>query len=248
MKILLLNPNTSEILTSQMVEVATKYAAAGTEIVSATGAFGVPYIANRSEAIIGASAVLEILAEQHEQVDGAIIAAFGDPGLGAAREMFDIPIVGLAEAGMLSACMVGKTFSIVTFSTALGAWYQECVDWHKLDNRCCSIRMLDEPFKSIGEVREEKEDLLAKLALSAIEEDGADVIVLAGAPLSGLAERIRDRVPVPMIDCCAASIKQIETLVALNLVAPKVGTFRRPGAKETSGLSKGLAARIEHSG
>ncbi|MFC6671607.1 aspartate/glutamate racemase family protein [Marinobacterium aestuariivivens] len=246
MKILLLNPNTSDVLTDQLAEVARKYAAAGTEIVPATGTFGVPYIANRAEAVIGANAALEILAQQHRNVDGAILAAFGDPGLGAARELFDIPIVGLAEAGMLTACMVGKKFAIVTFSTALGAWYRECVEWNQLQDRCCAIRMLDQSFKSIGSVRDEKEALLAELANRAVEEDGADVIVLAGAPLSGLADRIRDRVPVPMIDCCAAAIKQIEGLVTMQLKAPEVGTFRRPGAKDTRGLNDLLAARIEH--
>ncbi len=29
-----------------------------------------------------------------------VIAAFGDPGLIAARELFDLPIVGMAEAAM----------------------------------------------------------------------------------------------------------------------------------------------------
>ncbi|NVK43141.1 MAG: aspartate/glutamate racemase family protein [Oceanospirillaceae bacterium] len=246
MKILLLNPNTSEVITDQLVEVARRYAAPGTEIVPATGAYGVPYIANRAEAVIGASAALEILAQQHRDVDGAILAAFGDPGLGAARELFDIPIVGLAEAGMLTACMLGKRFAIVTFSTALGAWYQECVEWNQLQDRCCAIRMLDQSFQSIGSVRDEKEELLAELALAAVNENGADVIVLAGAPLSGLADRIRDRVPVPMIDCAAAATKQIEGLVSLGLKAPEVGTFRRPVAKETIGISEVLAARIEH--
>jgi len=246
MKILLLNPNTSEVITDQLAEVARRYAAPGTEIIPATGAYGVPYIANRAEAVIGASAALEILAQHHRDVDGAILAAFGDPGLGAARELFDIPIVGLAEAGMLTACMLGKKFAIVTFSTALGAWYQECVEWNQLQDRCCAIRMLDQSFNSIGSVRDEKEDLLAELALAAVNENGADVIVLAGAPLSGLADRIRDRVPVPMVDCAAAATKQIEGLVSLRPKAPEVGTYRRPVAKETIGISEVLAARIEH--
>jgi 5-methylthioadenosine/S-adenosylhomocysteine deaminase len=30
--------------------------------------------------------------------------------------LFDVPIVGLAEAAMLSACMLGRRFSIVTFA------------------------------------------------------------------------------------------------------------------------------------
>jgi Asp/Glu/hydantoin racemase len=43
-----------------------------------------------------------------------IIAAFGDPGLIAARELFNIPIIGLGEAAMLSACLFGKKFSIIS--------------------------------------------------------------------------------------------------------------------------------------
>ena len=54
-----------------------------------------------------------------------IIAAFGDPGLIAARETFQIPIVGLGEASMLSACLFGKKFSIISFTQNMKSWYQE---------------------------------------------------------------------------------------------------------------------------
>ncbi len=246
MRILLLNPNTSESLTHQMVKVAEAHCSQDTEVVGVTAERGVPYIASRTEAAIAACSVLEMLAERHNDFDGAIVAAFADPGLGAARESFDIPVVGLAEAGMITACMVGKSFSIVTFSTSLGAWYRECVAWNGLTGRCASIRMLDQDFDSISNIIGEKEEALVRLANAAVVEDDADVIVLAGAPLSGLAERIRGRVPVPMIDCCAASIRQIETLVGLGLQKPTSGTFRRPGAKETKGLNTALADRIEH--
>ena len=92
------------------------------------------------------------------------------PGIGAARELFDIPVVGLAEAGMLTACMLGGRFSIVTFAQALGPWYRECVDWHGLGGRCASIRMLNGAFRSISDVQCEKADLLVDLATQAIEQ------------------------------------------------------------------------------
>jgi len=62
-----------------------------------------------------------MLAEAHRNVDGAILAAYGDPGLFGARELFDIPVVGVSEAAMLTACMVGQRFVIVTFATALSS-------------------------------------------------------------------------------------------------------------------------------
>ncbi|MFN5455060.1 aspartate/glutamate racemase family protein, partial [Bradyrhizobium sp.] len=109
--------------------------------------------------------------------DAAIIAAFGDPGLFAARELFDVPVIGLAEAAMLTACMAGRRFAIVTFAQALGPWYEECVRMHGLMERCAGIRMLDGSFKQISDVQHEKEELLVELALRAVEENEADVLI-----------------------------------------------------------------------
>ena len=85
---------------------------------------------------------------------------------------------------MLTACMAGRRFAIVTFAQALGPWYEECVRAHGLWERCAGIRMLDAPFRTISEVGTEKEDLLVALAQRAIVEDDADVLIFAGAPLS----------------------------------------------------------------
>jgi len=246
MRILLINPNTTKGLTDRLAEAARTVAAPDTILESCTAPTGVPYISTRSEALIGGVSVLEILAERHRDHDAAIVAAFGDPGLGAARELFDIPVVGLAEAGMLTACMLGAKFSIVTFSQALGPWYKECVAWHRLESRCAGVRMLHGSFRSITEVQEEKEALLVDLARRAVHEDEADVVVLAGAPLAGLAAKVRDRIPVPVVDCAEAAMKQAEALAALRPRGPESGSFRRPAAKPSTGLHPGLAARIAH--
>ena len=147
---------------------------------------------------------------------------------------------------MLTDCMLGPRFAIVTFARALGPWYQECVDMHGMTGRCAGIRMLDDPFKSIGDVQDEKENLLAELANRAALELEADAVILAGAPLAGLAARIKERVPVPVVDQMAAAVKQAEALVTLGVRKPTVGTFRRPDAKPTISLPDALAARIEH--
>jgi len=246
MRILLLNPNTSKDVTELLLSAGRAAASAGTEIVPLTAPRGVPYIATRAEAQIGGAIALEMLAEHSRDVDAAIIAAFGDPGLFGARELFDIPVVGMAEAAMLTACMLGRRFSIVTFARALGPWYQECVEMHGLRERCAGIRMLDGAFQSISTVREEKEALLVELANRAVREDEADVIILAGAPLAGLAAKVKANIPVPVVDQAAAAVKQAETLVALAPRKATVGTFRRPDPKSTVGLPDALGRHIEH--
>ena len=45
------------------------------------------------------------------RADGFVIACFGDPGLDAARELADGPVVGIAEAAMHAASFLGRGFS-----------------------------------------------------------------------------------------------------------------------------------------
>lgn len=239
-RILLFNPNTSEDVTDRLVNAARHALAPTSRLIPVTASRGVPYIATRAEAAIASGIVLDTLAEREGSFDVAIIAAFGDPGLGGARELMSVPVIGLAEAAMLSACMLGLRFSIVSFSRALGPWFRECVAMHGLLDRLASIRLLDSKFTSLAQVQDEKEDLLVDLALRAVEDDEADVIILAGAPLAGLAARVRDRIPVPVVESVVAAVKQAELLVALNPVKATAGTYRRPAPKSSIGLSPAL--------
>jgi len=248
MRILILNPNTTQGITDRLMRAAQAVAASGTALVSMTAPRGFPYIATRAEAQIGGAIALEMLARQHKHVDAAVIAAFGDPGLFAARELFDIPVVGMAEAAMLTACMLGRRFAIVTFAQALGPWYQECVESHGLTGRLAGIHMLDGAFASVADVQDEKEELLVKLANAAVHESEADVVILAGAPLAGLASKVKHRIPVPVVDQMAAAVKQAEVLAALRVRKAAAGTFRRPSAKATLGLAPEIAVQFTPEG
>jgi allantoin racemase len=245
-KILLLNPNTTSEVTDLLYAAGSRAASPGTELVAVTAKRGVPYIASRAEAQIGGAIALEMLAEAGTGFDAAIIAAFGDPGLFGARELFSFPVAGLAEAAMLTACMAGQRFSIVTFSRTLAPWYWECLAMHGLETRCTGIRAPDGAFQSISGVQAEKEDVLVRLANLAVEQDDADVVILSGAPLAGLADKVKDRIPVPVIDPIAAAVRQAETLAVLKLRKAIAGSFRRPDPKPTTGLVESLAAVIEH--
>ena len=75
---------------------------------------------------------------------------------------------------MLTACMLGGQFVIVTFAAALGRWFEECVHWHRLGQRCAGVRWLEGSFSSaIADVQGEKEAALVSLANQAVEEAGA---------------------------------------------------------------------------
>ncbi len=244
MKLLVANPNTTQAVTDRIAAVARQAASAGTEIRAVTATFGPPYIATRAEAVIGAMATLELLAEHAHDADAAVIAAYADPGLGAARELLTIPVVGMAEAAMLTACMLGRRFAVLTFAVALEPWYQESVDYNGLTGRCAGIFCLDEPFNDISSVAEEKAAKLAELCERAIAA-GADVCILGGAPLAGVAAQIAGDVRVPLVDAVAAAVRQAETLASLKPRKAVAGTFRRPGAKSIGGVSPAVKRLFE---
>jgi allantoin racemase len=242
-RILLLNPNTTEAMTGRLVTAAARVASPGTAIIPATAPRGFPYISCKAEAQVAGAIVLEMLAEQQGAYDAAIIAAFGDPGLFAARELFDQPVVGMSEAAMLTACMLGKRFGIVTFATRMEPWYAECVEAHGLTGRSAGIFCLNEAFGSVADVADEKAEALVALACEAAAA-GSDVVILAGAPLAGLAAEVAHRIPVPVVDQAQAALRQAETLARLAPRKATAGRFARPPAKPNAGLPVALAARF----
>ena len=240
MKILFANPNTTTAVTDRIAAVARAAASPGTEVVAVTGSYGVPYIATRADAVIGGRVALELLAEHALGCDAAVIAAFADPGIGGARELLPMPVIGMAEAAMLTACMFGRRFSIVTFATAMEPWYRECVDYNGLAGRLASIRCVPGGFRDISTVAEEKADLLIEACCAAVSQDQADVIILGGAPLAGLAATVADRVPVPLVDGVAAAMRQAEVVAALKPRKATAGTFRTPDPKMITGVPASL--------
>ncbi len=239
MRLLVANPNTSASITARIEAAARAAASPGTEIVAVTAQMGVPYIVTRAEAAVAACAALELMASAGAGCEAAVIAAFGDPGLDAARELMPVPVVGLAESSMLTACMIGRRFALVSFAAAFAPWYRDSVDRLGLSSRFAGVRCLREGFTSAADVQEEKEAALVDLCRLAAEEDGADVVILAGAPLAGLAARIGARLPVPVLDCVAAAVRQAEMLAGLGLTS----ALRPPlaAAKPVTGVTAALA-------
>jgi Asp/Glu/hydantoin racemase len=241
MKILFANPNTTAAVTDRLAATARRVASPGTEVVAVTAPYGVPYIATRAEAVIGGRVALEMLAEHGADCDAAVIAAFADPGAGGARELFPFPVIGMAEAAMLTACMLGRRFSIVTFATAMEPWYRECADYNGLSGRLASIRCVPGGFRDINTVQDEKREELTAACCAAVHQDMADVVILGGAPLSGLAWKIAEHVPVPLVDGAAAALRQAEVLAALKPRKATAGSFRTPDAKPITGVTPALA-------
>ena len=244
MKLLLINPNVTEAMTASMAAEARRFASPGTDIVAVTAAFGTQYVENRAEAAIASHAVLDALAKHAEGCDAAIVCAFGDPGLAAAREFADIPVVGIEESAILAAWMLGRRYSIICLTPRLRTWYIECAREHGLAGRLASVRALDAPIADITRAKDEFRDRLLEHCMRAIEQDEAEVIIFGGGPIAGLAREMRDAIPVPALDGVSCAVRMAEALVGLRPLPPSRGSFARPVAKPAKGLAPELMRRI----
>jgi allantoin racemase len=244
MKLLLINPNISESVSALIRAEAERAADPGTEIEVLTAPFGVAYIETRFEALIGAYATAQLACERHAAYDAVVVAAFGDPGLGGLREALPIPVTGLTEAALASAHLLGHRISVIAISQRIQAWYREVIDSYGFGSRLASIRALDRPLSAIGGVQEEHAQALQALAERAVDEDGAEVIVLAGAPLAGLARSLKDRLPVPVVDGVSSAVRHAETLAALQPGRARRGSFAPPPLKPNRGLPPAIESLL----
>jgi len=245
MRLLLINPNISESVSDLIRAEAQRSASPGTEIEVLTAPFGVAYIETRFEALVGAYAAAQLAAQHAAQFDAVVVAAFGDPGLGGLREVLPVPVTGMTEAALASAHLLGHRISIIAISQRIQAWYREVVEGYGFGSRLASIRALDRPLASIGGVQDEHAQALQALAERAVAEDGAEVIILAGAPLAGLARSLHGRLPVPVVDGVSSAVRHAETLAALQPGRARGGSFAMPPAKPHRGLPDAIARLLD---
>lgn len=245
MRLLVVNPNISESVSELIAAEVDRARMPGTEFSMRTAAFGVEYIETRFESMVAGYAVAHVAASEYREVDAVIVAAFGDPGVPALREALPIPVVGLTEAAMHTAALLGNRIGVVAISSRITAWYRETIEAEGMHQRLTRIRNLDEGIDDIGSVGEDARDRLRRLAWECVTKDGADAIVLAGAPLAGLARSLRDELPVPLIDGIAAAVKQAEALVQLAPIPHRAGSFASPPVKPHAGLPAPIAALLD---
>lgn len=238
MRILLINPNTTAAVTEGVAAHVRRIAGPAVTIVPATGRFGARYIASRSAAAIAGHAALDAFAEHGDGCDAIYLACFGDPGLLALREIAAVPVVGMAEAACREAAAAGR-FSIVTGGTAWQAMLVEFVASLGLAGTLASIRTTT---ATGGEIHRDPDAAFADLTAACracAETDGAETVILGGAGLAGLAERIQPSVPVRIL--CSVEAGTRAVLAAGS--RPPAPPARRPPTDST-GLSPSLARRL----
>jgi len=241
MRILVVNSNTSDIVTEKVARAARATASPGTEILAVTGTFGARVIGTRAENAIAEHSTIALAARHVAGCNAVMVAVSYDTGVRGARELLAVPVVGMTEAGLHTACMLGGRIGIVTFGRRVLPLYQEVVAGYGLAGRVAGWRMLESTAAYGRGAHPELDREIVAAAADLIERDYAEVVLLTGAVMAGVPARLQPQVAVPMVDCLVCGVRQAELLARLGLPKPRAGSYASPAGRELVGVEPAIA-------
>jgi allantoin racemase len=127
-----------------------------------------------------------------EGYDAFLIGNIADPGLHAAREIANIPVLGLCESALHVACMMGANFSLVTINEKFTPRIVENVVRYGLKDRLAAVnRMSVDRLLDLKEGFDDpvvRDRIVAQFnqAARANTDAGAEVVIAAGGVVMAL--------------------------------------------------------------
>lgn len=229
MRILVLNPNTSESMTAEIATAARVAANPGTEIDCLATRFGSAAIDSASESYLSAVGVMDVVADLVDggrfDYDAVVLAGFGEHGKDALQEMLAVPVLDIAECAAHVAHLVGRRFSVVTTLARSIAPIEDRLLLAGLAAHCASVRACGLGTAEVDADPAGAVQAIVAEAARAVAEDGADVICLGCAGMAGVTEAISSKLGVPAIDGIAAAVALAQALVGLGLATSKAGVY-----------------------
>ena len=188
MRILVVNPNTTASMTDKIRETAVGVAAPGTEILALNPADGPVSIEGHYDEVYCLPGLMdEARKGVADGADAVVIACFDDPGLEACRELVDVPVIGICEAAMAAASMVGHGFSVVTTLPRAIPIIEALALKYGYERHCRRVRAAAIPVLALEEDGKAAAEKVRAEVLAAIEEDGAEAVLLGCAGMTDLA-------------------------------------------------------------
>src|SRR5215470_2986752 len=144
-KIMVINPNSSDTVTGAIMDSARRAASPGTELVPVTTKGGTRNIDSAfADYLSGADMIRTCLDEAAiHRPDAIVLAGFGRVGIDALKEALTIPVVSIAEASMAMACLLGHRFTTLTMLQQFIPYQQDLVRYYGFEAKCASVRAIN---------------------------------------------------------------------------------------------------------
>ena len=239
MRITLVNPNTSRAMTAKIADAAREVAGPDVEIVAVCPAEGAAAIESHVDEVAAALAVVELIEADLRAggSDGYVVACFGDPGLDAARELVDVPVVGIAEAAMHVAALAGRSFAVVTtLSRTLGR-ADDLLARYGMRRACVALEATGIPVLELEDTASPAVDTIVEGSARAVATARADVIVLGCAGMADLCATVSRRVGVPVVDGVAAAVGLVAAMSRMGIGTSTRDEYAPPPRRPAPGVA-----------
>ena len=167
------------------------------------------------EAVAAPYILQHVASAEAEGFDAVIVDCAADPAGRAAKEIADIPVVSAGEAGFYTAMLIASKFSVVTILQSTVHEIEDHIAVYGIGKRVASVLSADVPVLSLDDTAYAEEKIYAA-SKKAIEEDGAQAIVLGCTGMMEMCESLEKRLGVPVIEPYSAAIQQAASLVRLG--------------------------------
>lgn len=168
------------------------------------------------EAIAAPYILQQVVSAETEGCDAVVIDCAADPALRAAREISELPVVSAGEASYHAAMMVAGKFSVITVLPTTANEISDHLKMYGFSSRVASVRLANVPVLALEDEQEAEEHLYAA-ARKAIDEDGAQAIVLGCTGMMAMRDSLEKRLGAPVIEPYLAAIQFAASLVRMKL-------------------------------
>ncbi len=233
-KALVINPNTTRGMTDEIAETAARVFTAPWRVHTVQAPAGPESLESWFEDSLAALTMLPLLRDNAD-VDGVVLACFGDPGLYGLREIMPVPVVGVAEASFVTACLLGSRFGVLVGPTKDVAFTQSKLWTYGLEKRCAGIQTMELPVLTM---HRDREATMAGLMAAgrALAAGGAEVLILGCAGLTTYRQSFEQQIAMPVIDPVQAGCWQLRLLVEMGLQTSRAGSFGQPAPKKLTSI------------
>jgi allantoin racemase len=213
MKILIINPNSDNAMTDTIQKTADIFSGTECDIVCKSTPDAPTFIETYEDQIKAAPGMIQLVREN--EYDAFIVACHCDPNLDCLKEITEKPVVGIGEASLKIASMLGHTFSIIVSTDHSIPLKEELVQKYHLKEVCQSVRA---PHSNTDEE-------YLKSAQLAVEKDRAEVIVLGCAGMTGLDKKLQQNLKVPVLDGVVCALIIAKGLIQYGVSTSKARQF-----------------------
>ena len=157
---------------------------------------------------------------EQEGFDAVCIDTMSDSGVAALRSVLSIPVIGPGRTSMLAALSLGKKFSVVTMWQKWRHLYDKTISDLGIEHALASVRSINMAPDNQALLNGKEEalfPLLEQAAKKAIEEDGAEVILLGSTTMHQAHDYLSKSLDVPVINPGPMTYKMAEMMVSSSL-------------------------------